>query len=38
MTIVFVVAKLMRKVIVLTVRTIGGQDCNGLNIAQSDAY
>jgi len=40
MTSVFVVAKLMRKVIVLTIRTIGRQDRIGLSrpIAKSDAY
>jgi len=37
MTSVFVVAKLMQKVIVLTIQTIGQQDHNGLNIAKSDA-
>jgi len=38
MTSVFVVAKLMQKVIILTVRTIGQEDRNGLNITKSDAY
>jgi len=35
---VFVVAKLMRKVIILTIQTIGRQDRIGLNIAKLDAY